>query len=102
MKKVIKVKVESVKDNEQIKYIEIRKDLNGHASIFIKSSPDIATIYNCTRDAIIDASKYYDAIKDAVFYDTNEYEYDLIDISIGDVSVADTFEETSIKSLLES
>lgn len=100
MKKVIKVKVESVKDNEQIKYIEIRKDLNGHVSVFIKSNPDIATIYNCTRDAIIDASKYYDAIKDAVFYNTNEY--DLIDISIGDVSVADTFEETSIKSLLES
>ena len=66
----------------------------------IENFEDIATIYNCTRDAIIDASKYYDAIKDAVFYNTNEY--DLIDISIGDVSVADTFEETSIKSLLES
>ena len=97
MKKVIKVKVESVK--EQIKYIEIRKDLNNHASIFLKTDPNAATIYNCTKDAIIDASKYYDAIKDEVFYNN---EYDLLDISIGDVSVADTLEETSIKSLLES
>lgn len=97
MKKVIKVKVESVK--EQIKYIEIRKDLNDHASIFLKTDPNAATIYNCTKDAIIDASKYYDAIKDEVFYNN---EYDLLDISIGDVSVADTLEETSIKSLLES
>ena len=97
MKKVIKVKVESIK--EQIKYIEIRKDLNDHASIFLKTDPNAATIYNCTKDAIIDASKYYDAIKDEVFYNN---EYDLLDISIGDVSVADTLEETSIKSLLES
>lgn len=97
MKKVIKVKVESVK--EQIKYIEIRKDLNDHASIFLKTDPNAATIYNCTKDAIIDASKYYDAIKDEVFYNNK---YDLLDISIGDVSVADTLEETSIKSLLES
>lgn len=97
MKKVIKVKVESVK--EQIKYIEIRKDLNDHASIFLKTDPNAATIYNCTKDAIIDASKYYDAIKDEVFYNN---EYDLLDISIGDISVADTLEETSIKSLLES
>ena len=100
MKKVIKVKVESVKDKEQIKYIEIRKDLNDHASIFLKNNPNIATIYNCTKDAITDAFKYYEAIKDEVFYNTNEY--DLLDISIGDVSVADTLEETSIKSLLES
>ena len=97
MKKVIKVKVESVK--EQIKYVEIRKDLNDHVSIFLKTNPNMATIYNCTRDAIIDASKYYDAIKDEVFYNNK---YDLLDISIGDVSIADTFEETSIKSLLES
>ena len=97
MKKVIKVKVESVK--EQIKYIEIRKDLNDHASIFLKTDPNAATIYNCTKDAIIDASKYYDAIKDEVFYNN---EYDLLDISIGDVSIADTLEETSIKTLLES
>lgn len=97
MKKVIKVKVESTK--EQIKYIEIRKDLNDHVSIFLKTNPNAATIYNCTKDAIIDASKYYEAIKDEVFYNN---EYDLLDISIGDVSVADTLEETSIKSLLES
>lgn len=97
MKKVIKVKVESAK--EQIKYIEIRKDLNDHVSIFLKTNPNAATIYNCTKDAIIDASKYYEAIKDEVFYNN---EYDLLDISIGDVSVADTLEETSIKSLLES
>lgn len=100
MKKVIKVKVESVKDKEQIKYIEIRKDLSDHVSIFLKTNPNAATIYNCIRDAIVDASKYYDMIKDEVFYNTNEY--DLLDISIGDVSVADTLEETSIKSLLES
>lgn len=97
MKKVIKVKVESAK--EQIKYIEIRKDLNDRVSIFLKTNPNAATIYNCTKDAIIDASKYYEAIKDEVFYNN---EYDLLDISIGDVSVADTLEETSIKSLLES
>ena len=97
MKKVIKVKVESVK--EQIKYIEIRKDLNDHASIFLKTDPNAATIYNCTKDAIIDASKYYDAIKDEVFYNNK---YNLLDISIGEVFVTDTLEETSIKSLLES
>ena len=73
--------------------------MNDHASIFLKTDPNAATIYNCTKDAIIDASKYYDAIKDEVFYNN---EYDLLDISIGDVSVADTLEETSIKSLLES